>query len=195
MSERIHTGSKELHQLAVRLTLALYRVTDFFPQEEPLRQQLREKSTEILESVIEDQFFPAKIYSLLSFLEVAGSLNFVRPLNIVVLQREYETLLKLIPAKKVSETKAHSVIAERKKEKTDDSPETAGQDFNERQVTILEFLSERESAKISDLTEFFHEVSSKTIQRDLQDLVNKGILKKEGERRWTVYSVIKAVVI
>ena len=188
MSERVTTASKELYQLAMRLTLALYRVTDFFPQHEPLRRQLREKASEILESAIEDHISPVKISTLLSFLEVAGSLHFVRPVNIAVLKEEYEKLSTFLhPQQKNSKTPLAT-----KKEETDEKP---GQDFNERQATILEFFSERDSAKISDLTEFFQNVSSKTIQRDLQDLVNKGILKKEGERRWTVYSVIKEVAM
>ena len=32
-------------------------------------------------------------------------------------------------------------------------------------------------------------VSEKTIQRELLALVDEGILKKEGERRWTLYSL------
>jgi len=44
-------------------------------------------------------------------------------------------------------------------------------------------------AKISDFHSFFGDISSKTIQRDLQDLVSKSVLKKEGEKRWTVYSI------
>ena len=188
MSERVTTASKELYQLAMRLTLALYRVTDFFPQHEPLRRQLREKASEILESAIEDQISPAKISTVLSFLEVADSVHFVRPLNIAVLKEEYEKLGNFLhPQQKNPKTPVATEEGER--------GENPGQDFNERQVTILEFLSERKSAKISDLTDFFQEVSSKTIQRDLQDLVNKGILKKEGERRWTVYSVVKEVVV
>jgi predicted HTH transcriptional regulator len=60
---------------------------------------------------------------------------------------------------------------------------------NERQQKILEYVKQTSQAKISDFFTFFTDISSKTIQRDLQGLVAKNILKKEGEKRWTIYSL------
>lgn len=63
----------------------------------------------------------------------------------------------------------------------------ASHGVNERQKTILAHLKESHQAKVSDFYPFFQEVSSKTIQRDLQNLVAKDILRKAGEKRWTTY--------
>ena len=42
---------------------------------------------------------------------------------------------------------------------------------------------------IKDLTPVIKGCSEKTIQRELATLVDKGIVNKEGERRWSVYSM------
>jgi hypothetical protein len=42
---------------------------------------------------------------------------------------------------------------------------------------------------MKDFVKVIPECSEKTIQRELLDLVGKGVLKKEGERRWSTYSL------
>ena len=61
--------------------------------------------------------------------------------------------------------------------------------MSERQRTILGYFLKNGKGKISDVSPYLNTVSSKTIQRDLQDLVEKNLLKKEGEKRWTIYSI------
>ncbi len=48
-------------------------------------------------------------------------------------------------------------------------------------------------ARLGDLHTLFGDVSSKTIQRDLFDLVSRNILRKEGEKRWTTYFLVDRV--
>ena len=62
-------------------------------------------------------------------------------------------------------------------------------DLNERQMVILEHFKNSKHAKVSDFSPVFNGISTKTIQRDLQDLVGRNVLKKEGEKRWTMYSL------
>ena len=62
--------------------------------------------------------------------------------------------------------------------------------MNERQKVILGQVAEKQLVKVSDFYELFRGMSTKTIQRDLQDLVLKRLLKKDGEKRWTVYSLV-----
>jgi DeoR/GlpR family transcriptional regulator of sugar metabolism len=61
--------------------------------------------------------------------------------------------------------------------------------MSERQRKIVEYVQKIPQAKISDFHAFFSGVSLKTIQRDLHDLVERNILKKDGEKRWTMYSL------
>jgi hypothetical protein len=232
----------ELHRRVFELTLALYRVTDFFPQGEVLKRQLREKANEIFGGITEYGVFAtnqelvrigARIQTLKGYLEVARSMRFVRPINLAVLDREYDTLIRLLEEcatekhkRSRAEIKRTSVSHEvsapvhgrhreseklstwRDFSKTNNEADVAKRDemshqksgggvaglhmsgsVNERQKAILEHLQQTPHAKISDLYGFFSDISSKTIQRDLQDLVNKNMLKKVGEKRWTRYSL------
>ncbi|MGC8746783.1 MAG: ATP-binding protein [Candidatus Saccharicenans sp.] len=59
--------------------------------------------------------------------------------------------------------------------------------LNERQIQIIAALRGRQSASIGELHRLFSDITVKTIQRDLQALVNKGLLKAEGEKRGRRY--------
>lgn len=54
---------------------------------------------------------------------------------------------------------------------------------------IIEFITKRGSANVSELSEVITGCSNKTLQRDLTALVKKSILKKEGSKRWTRYLI------
>lgn len=58
-----------------------------------------------------------------------------------------------------------------------------------RQAIILKLLSKRSGLNIKDFAESITGVSEKTIQRELLSMVAQGVLKKEGERRWSTYSL------
>ena len=58
-----------------------------------------------------------------------------------------------------------------------------------RQVRILTLLRARSNLSIKDFASVISDCSEKTIQRELLELVEKGIIKKEGERRWSTYSL------
>jgi hypothetical protein len=58
-----------------------------------------------------------------------------------------------------------------------------------RQEIILNFIKKKNIVNIKDLFGVINNCSSKTIQRELLDMVKKNVLKKEGERRWSRYSL------
>lgn len=58
---------------------------------------------------------------------------------------------------------------------------------NSRQEKIVSFLRERKSAVIKDITTLFPEVSEKTIQRELNTLIEDGRITKRGSKRWSMY--------
>lgn len=238
--------SKELEKHLFDLTLALYRVTDFFPPGEMLRRHLREKANEVFSQVLEYSYTDSsesailkilgRLQSLKGYLEIARSMQIVRPINLFVLGREYSSfatffdneLKSLSRAGEDRSISSDGSILEQKKNYSKNKPvvdggiilkkeegmlekqwvnhgkgaeelykfadgESPHRDssflLNERQGVILEHLKQAKQAKISDFYSFFNDMSSKTIQRDLQDLVAKNLLKKEGEKRWTVYTL------
>lgn len=233
-------STEELPKKIFELTLALYRVTDFFPQGEALCKHLREKANEVFGGISEYSYtgddaermltlLLGKIESIKGFLNIAKAFRFVNPINFMVLEKEYIHISEMIknerdslkdiaripqlqekrrekadegvawsefvPQREVNSDRKH--IEERKgaafqKERVavqkKDLP-TGADGVNERQKKIIAHLREVNQAKISDFYSSFSEISSKTIQRDLQDLVSKNLLKKDGEKRWTVYTI------
>ncbi len=64
--------------------------------------------------------------------------------------------------------------------------ETAVDDRRTRIKTILEAKKE---ATIKDISEIITDVSEKTIQRELNAMIDENLVKRQGERRWSKYSI------
>ena len=58
-----------------------------------------------------------------------------------------------------------------------------------RQDVILKLLKTRGWISIKDISEIISECSEKTIQRELASLVDRGVIRKTGERRWSKYAL------
>ena len=59
---------------------------------------------------------------------------------------------------------------------------------SDRREQILSLLKDKKTVTVKDVSEVILNCSEKTIQRELMTLVTSGVLKKEGERRWSTYS-------
>ena len=57
----------------------------------------------------------------------------------------------------------------------------------QRSAQILAFIRKSKRASIKEIANVVRGVSEKTIQRELALLIEKGLIRKEGERRWSVY--------
>lgn len=158
-----------------------------------------------LESVL------VKISRLLSFLEVSLSAGFVSEMNLLLLKKEYLNLKQILEEKLKENNVSHFLgnltdsfdpghpVLESKNLVTKDSKSSEylkinrlphkSRDLakNSRRSIILDFLKGKDWTSIKDITEAVAGCSAKTIQRELADLVQKGILKKKGDRRWSRY--------
>jgi len=239
----------QLYERTLTLTIALYRVTDYFPKAEILRNHLRSKANEVFEQITEygvsgrelnGEVDPViqRIRTIKGYLAIASTLNYVRPVNFTILEKEYGMIEQFLHSEKARLIKQelgedvknlgpapflHPMIEKKpvvagleqqevfsaahvhplsravsedkdsKGKETDITEkrfyERKDESLNERQKTIIALLKKTDHARISDFYPSFDGVSSKTIQRDLQYLVDKRVLKKEGEKRWTIYSL------
>jgi hypothetical protein len=64
----------------------------------------------------------------------------------------------------------------------------------DRKDKILSFINERKSAVIKDITTLFPEVSEKTIQRELNTLIETGKITKRGNKRWSIYMAVNSLL-
>lgn len=60
----------------------------------------------------------------------------------------------------------------------------------ERQKKVISILMDKKVATIRDFSSVINDCSEKTIQRLLIEMVHRGVLKREGDRRWSRYSVV-----
>jgi hypothetical protein len=59
----------------------------------------------------------------------------------------------------------------------------------ERSQKMIDLIKQKGEVSIKDISFSFTDCSEKTIQRELNNLVSKGQLKKQGSKRWSRYSV------
>ncbi len=64
-----------------------------------------------------------------------------------------------------------------------------GEDKKERRDAIMRTIRSKGQVTIKDISENISGCSEKTIQRDLQELIQHGVLMREGEKRWAVYKL------
>ena len=61
---------------------------------------------------------------------------------------------------------------------------------SDRRERIKVVLSAKGEATIKDISDIITDVSSKTIQRELNAMIEDSVIKRQGERRWSKYSLI-----
>ena len=61
--------------------------------------------------------------------------------------------------------------------------------IKDRTSAILSVIKNKRKASIKDISTLIRDVSEKTIQRELGALIASGVVLKEGERRWSTYSL------
>ena len=59
--------------------------------------------------------------------------------------------------------------------------------FNERQMTAIKLIKEKGMISLSDLKAVYLQVVDRTLNRDLQALVSKKVVKAEGEKKGRHY--------
>ncbi len=159
-----------------------------------------------------------ELLALSSVLGVARSAGILTPMNTDIILREVHYLLQeiagyedprlsledmpslasLAKSASSSEMKAEVLFARpsvKREEPDKRHTYNKGQievkkDKNGRRESILSIVRSKGPVDIKDLSTLIREVSEKTIQRELQALVEEGKVKKTGERRWTRYAPV-----
>jgi len=164
----------------LQITNELYRLTLLFPKKEPLRYKMREIGDEILAKCLINNQHPVLVKDLEildGFFEVAKNQNWVKPEDILNLQKEY------IKLKGQLKLKAEPIKSEVKL--TEVRP--LQNSMNERQEKILAVLKEKEKAQVWQIKQIFPQTSKRTLRRDFENLFKQGIIERIGERNETYY--------
>lgn len=200
-----------------RLASALYVITGFMPQEEPIRTRLRVCALEIIShsaspyDLVENgtKKFESRCAEIITILQTARYSGLISDMNAKLVGEEYASLSVFVTthAGKIAE-RGHllektSVSGPkglpgpiRHKEKSllrnsEISKRTNSPRENNsadyRKSLILKLFDKKDAISIKDAVSFIPGISEKTVQRDILALVASGTLTKNGSRRWTIY--------
>jgi predicted HTH transcriptional regulator len=169
-----------------KLTSALYRVTDLLSDKEPLKWTLRDKAIDIYSNLINNKF--NGFSAIINILDLFSPESSISNLNYDILKKEYKNLKLFIEENKKSIIPEQGFILNLS---IGQSPiRHTEEKESSRKEKILEFLKNQGSKTISEIAPLFQEISEKSIQRDLIDLVSLGKVATEGEKRWRKYKLL-----
>lgn len=154
----------------------------------------------------------AEIFALLSALRLASTQGYLSAENVSVLIKEYEMVAERLVAgshpspyvsgedflvqelppeplplpSRLSDPRARDHIKDTIKDTYKQTPDK-GQ--SERMSLILDYISKHKGASIKDIASTIKGCSEKTVQRELNELINQGLVRRVGERRWSTYEL------
>jgi len=173
----------------IRLAFAVYRVTELFPENEPLKLRVRESANKILADLIliftENPVTSFKEKSILvdrvlkeiglieQYFNQSQEKNWVRPVNFLILRKEYDKIKKSV-------IEYNQARKDKKKTEVEISP---------RKKKILEILRKKGKLRVAELQGFFPGISKRTLRRDLENLLRRKLIKRVGEWSQVFYKV------
>ena len=161
-------------------------------------------SKEVLEQ------FAQSLVGLDSTLRIASATNLITNDVLAVVVNEIDVVLRglksyininspadnnlLFSSQTLSSVFANSNSEQPRVLKTKSSPHTQGSTStvattDDRRTRIKTILEAKKEATIKDISEIITDVSEKTIQRELNAMIEENSVKRHGERRWSKYSL------
>ena len=203
----------------IKLTNNLYKLSLLFPKKEPLRYKIHELADEILAGFLKIKSSEAhknkssdiennkaaennslsNLEILDCFFDLAKEQNWVKTEDILALQKEYANLreelerlktgnsLKEATLPLIQVAPAAATITIPEQILSAESNNNGG--ISERQEKILTFLREQGRAQVWQIKQILPEVTKRTLRRDFEDLLRKGIIERIGERNETFYQI------
>ncbi len=168
------------------MVLAVYRVTGLFPEGEVLIGQLRRAANQVLADMVLKKEEEALLNSelLLSYIQVAKNQNWIKEINLAILEKEYQEMAKDI---RLSLSKQKKRGEKKEKEGNKKKPKV----LSKREKKILEIVKNYKKIKTRDLQKDMGSLNRRTIVRDLLELCHMGYLKKTGQGRGAYYKIAK----
>ncbi len=191
-----------------KISAAIYIVTNLLSDNEPLKWKLRDISLCLLPVIFVKDNKKSSLYEtsvngliykcleIISTMEVAHYAGIISKMNYSIITAEIHTLIEYFKEEIKTFPVINDILLDEKQTNHKLPPgntiknkkEYARKDASSRQSIIINMLQDKNNLTIKDFTKSIQGCSEKTIQRELSVLVIKGILRKEGERRWSTYS-------
>ncbi len=170
----------------LKLTNAVYKLLEFFPESDPLKNRAKDKALAIMSRlsgippVAGENSIQKDIDILLGYLEIGKSQGWLNSINCLIIANEYEKIKKEI--KPITNSTPEPVL-------NNTEPKTPDFSISARQKKILEFLSKNEKAQVMDLQTVLPDITKRTIRRDLDELLEAGKITRLGEFNQVFYKI------
>ena len=193
-----------------KLASAIYLISGFFNDQEPLKWKLRTLASEFIAfavSLKERQIATIEIKDIVlkitGFISVAKNVGLISIENHNLMQEELTKYIETLDypvnisdflniesqkseMKKLEERPVRSIMIKDKPLKEFGAVSVKK---NSRQNIIISILKRKKEIMIKDISPLINGCSEKTIQRELSAMVQTGLLKRVGEKRWSRYSL------
>jgi hypothetical protein len=224
-----------------KLTAALYLVTDYISDNEPLKWKLRTRALDLLAgvpSVQKDMSGSAGweryllgVNEIVSYLAVGTMLGGVSRMNFEILREEYRSLQLAVEDQASRQSLrdylfVRNLRSAKPVDAVSDAPFKQSSNLNSadrpvgrelprphigqkdnkvlsandlyglntkdnkksiRKEQIISWLKDKPWTSIAEIAKALPDCGAKTVQRELLEMVSLGVLKKQGERRWSRY--------
>lgn len=208
-----------IYKKAERLAKAIHLISPAFSESASLRNRVDAIAIGLIDAAIVPSgnvraTLSRELLALSSMLSIARTGGLLSHMNTELITREVHTLLQEIAgyeeprlfledvptlsdiAKKMSSQdiyQSHNSTTPKPISSVNPTPSKPRHNdkghIKDRRETILSVIKNRGKSSIRDISTLIRGVSEKTIQRELSALIGEGIVLKEGERRWSIYSL------
>ncbi|MGB2762228.1 MAG: DeoR family transcriptional regulator [Minisyncoccales bacterium] len=177
----------------INLSFAVYKVTELFPKQEPLRTEIRTGVNDILNDLLfihncqelsinvdeVRQEIVKNIEALEKSFDTAIIKELANPCNFLVLQKEYDKIYNEFKEEESFEAEPRKIDEDQKIRKW----------VLERQKRILDIISKKQKIQVQEIQDNLPEISKRTIQRDLVFLIDKGLVNAQADFNRTFYEL------
>jgi len=193
----------------LKLTDAVYKMLEYFPDSDPLKSRAKEKSLAIMDNLalifgtegwasfqkekIQNQTLE-DIDTFLGYLKIAKSQGWLSPINFLIISNEYQKICQQLSqsTERLPKIEIPNVLQECTqivKKSVLSNTETPAATFSDRQKKIVKFLEDNEKAQVMDLQTVLPTVTKRTIRRDLDELLKSGKISRLGEFNQIFYKI------
>ena len=183
----------------IRLTFGLYRVTELLSKDSFLRSKIEESASRVLvnlilltknqnpegknETVIRAL---AELEMLLGFLQGVKRLRIINDRNFIVLDREYAKVRRFLDLERQWAPEQPPIS----KQQAAPVPTVFNpKGLNSRQEKMVGILRYKERVQVWELKKLLPEVTKRTLRRDLDDLLKRNLVIREGEWNDVFYRI------
>lgn len=161
-----------------KIISATYKLLDFFPEGDPLKNKAKERVLVIVEKGVSVE----DVQVLEDYLELAKNMGFVDNMNFLIIKKEWDAIKNAIFVKPLRPKHIAPKVALPKQVALQEN-------YSSRQGKILSMLELKEKVQVQDIIKEMPKVTKRTIRRDMDDLLKKGKIKRIGQFNQVFYQL------